>query len=267
MGNKMTDTSNIIAFLRLRGVAGLWVFLSFMVFPAYAASETLPKLIDHNPVISATTMGVVINTRDPLSVKIGEYYQQQHGIPPKNVIRISFEPGQAVMPRAKFSALYKNVKANTPDTVQAYALTWMMPFRVDCMSITSAFAFGFDEKYCASGCKTTKFSRYFASASHRPWTDLGIRPTMALAGTNFASVKAVIDRGVASIESRPPKARAYLLKTSDKNRSVRKISEHAETELEKIKGLTLDIPQLDKLKFVRNVILYQVLPVHWKPMP
>ena len=43
---------------------------------------------------------------------------------------------------------------------------------------------------------------------------------MMLAGENFAGVKALIDRGVAS-DFTNPKGNAYLLKTSDKSRSSR----------------------------------------------
>ncbi len=43
---------------------------------------------------------------------------------------------------------------------------------------------------------------------------------MALAGTSFASVKALIDRGIAADDTRPP-GTGYLVETSDLRRSVR----------------------------------------------
>jgi uncharacterized protein (TIGR03790 family) len=88
------------------------------------------------------------------------------------------------------------------------------------MSITTAFSAGFDQSFCAQGCKKTKKSPYFNSESSQPFSDFKWRPTMALAGKNFADVKALIDRGIASDYSHPM-GTAYLLKTSDKQRSVR----------------------------------------------
>jgi uncharacterized protein (TIGR03790 family) len=104
--------------------------------------------------------------------------------------------------------------------VQAFALAWAAPWRVECMSITSAFAFGFDPASCAWGCKPTPFSRYFASATRAPYADLGIRPAMALAAASLEEAKALIDRGVAA-DGTHPEGTAYLLTTSDAARTVR----------------------------------------------
>jgi len=104
--------------------------------------------------------------------------------------------------------------------VQAYALTWAAPYRVECMSITSALAFGFDYEFCAGECKNTRRSLYFNSPARMPFTQLNIRPTMSIAATTFEQAKALIDRGVMSDGSRPA-ATAYLLSTSDRARNVR----------------------------------------------
>jgi uncharacterized protein (TIGR03790 family) len=89
------------------------------------------------------------------------------------------------------------------------------------MSVTSAFAFGFDEAYCsARQCAATKPSAYFNSGSHAPYADHGIRPAMLLAGNTFEDAKRLIDRGVAS-DHTYPEGTGYLLNTSDSARSVR----------------------------------------------
>lgn len=88
------------------------------------------------------------------------------------------------------------------------------------MSITSAFAFGFDEKYCAVGCKSTAPSEYFNSPTRTPYDKYKIRPTMMLAGSSTEQVFAMIDRGVRS-DSKHPDGVAYLMSTSDKARNVR----------------------------------------------
>ncbi|MGL5033809.1 MAG: TIGR03790 family protein, partial [Microcystaceae cyanobacterium] len=110
--------------------------------------------------------------------------------------------------------------SQTPVQVQGYALTWAAPYRVDCMGVTSAFALGFDPKYCANGCLPTATSPYFNQQTLRPYQDLKVRPTMMLAATSFEQAKKLIDRGVASDESGPT-GTAYLVNTNDKARSVR----------------------------------------------
>jgi uncharacterized protein (TIGR03790 family) len=110
-----------------------------------------------------------------------------------------------------------------PPQVQAYALAWTQPYRVECMSITAAFAFGFDSKYCADGCALTKPSPYYDSGSVAPFRDHGLRPAMLLAARDVAEAQALIDRGVRSDE-RWPEGKAYLLSTSDRQRNVRSAS-------------------------------------------
>ena len=88
------------------------------------------------------------------------------------------------------------------------------------MSISTAFAAGFDKSFCAIGCQATRSSPYFNTDSRRPYDEFGWRPTMALAGQHFDDVKALIDRGVAADGSRP-RGTAYLLITSDQVRNTR----------------------------------------------
>jgi uncharacterized protein (TIGR03790 family) len=88
------------------------------------------------------------------------------------------------------------------------------------MSITSAFAYGFDAKFCAENCAPTPFSAYFDSTSRAPQKDLGIRPTMMIAARTVEQARALIDRGVAS-DGTAPRGTAYLLDTSDQRRSTR----------------------------------------------
>jgi len=89
------------------------------------------------------------------------------------------------------------------------------------MSITTAFAFGYDPAFCADGCKPTRPSSYFNSRATLPFTELNIRPTMSIAATSFDQAKALIDRGVQS-DGSFPFGTAYLLSTSDTARSVRR---------------------------------------------
>ncbi|MEB3311179.1 MAG: TIGR03790 family protein [Snowella sp.] len=169
---------------------------------------------------TAQNLGVIVNEADPLSVQIGEYYQRQRKIPQRNIIKISFPPNRSTLSSQEFRKLHNTVKARTPSAVEGYALTWAAPYRVDCMSMTSAFAFGFDPSHCANGCQPTAPNPYFNQTSFRPYQDFKIRPSMMIAATNFAQAKALIDRGVAADETFPT-GTAYLVNTSDKARNVR----------------------------------------------
>ncbi len=171
--------------------------------------------------MDSADLAVIVNTRDPLSKKIADYYIERRGIDDENVINIAFTPHRSNLSVAEFQRLKAQVDASTPSHIQGYALTWAAPYRVGCMSITSAFALGFDKAYCAQGCKPTKPSPYYATDSLRPFADFKIRPTMTLAARSFEQAKQLIDRGIAS-DGSLPQGEAWLLETPDKNRSTRK---------------------------------------------
>jgi uncharacterized protein (TIGR03790 family) len=173
--------------------------------------------------LDSSQLAVVINVEDPVSYAIGEYYVVRRQLPLSNIIKIRFEPGSTTMSEGEFKLLKAEVERQTGSPVQAYALTWAAPYRVECMSMTSAFAFGFNRAYCASGCKPTQLSPMFNASSREPYTDFGIRPTMSLAAHNFEDAVALIDRGVRA-DGSMPNARAYLLSTSDRARNVRSVN-------------------------------------------
>lgn len=187
--------------------------------------------------IGPNKLAVIINDLDPLSQKIGDYYQARRNIPRANMIHIRFKLGDTNLPRTEFSRIKAEVDRKTPAEVQAYALTWAAPYRVDCMSITTAFAAGFDPGFCSTGCGKTRQNPYFNSNSRAPYTDLKIRPTMTLAAINFATAKKLIDRGVAS-DGTFPQGTGYLVNTTDKARNVRAI---LYPEIVKLLGKYMDL--------------------------
>jgi hypothetical protein len=170
--------------------------------------------------LDRTQLAVVVNTLDPLSVQIGDYYAAKRRIPFQNLIKVSFAPGKSDLNRSQFEEIKLQVDRQSRGDIQAYALTWVSPYRVDCMSITTAFAFGFDTAFCAEPCKLTRVSPYFNSPVRLPFTQLGIRPTMSIAAASFDDAKALIDRGVLS-DGTFPIGTAYLLSTSETARNVR----------------------------------------------
>ena len=133
-----------------------------------------------------------------------------------------FKSGVKSLSLDEFDKIKKQVDKQTPTHVQGYVLTWLLPFQMDCMSITTAFAAGFHKAFCATECKETRHNPYFNSISSRPYDDFGWRPTLMLAANSLAEAKQLIDRGIAADYSRP-KGSAYLLKTTDAARSSRAI--------------------------------------------
>jgi len=170
--------------------------------------------------ISASQVAIVINMNDADSRLIAEYYQKKRGIPEANLIKVRLPADKNSISEKEFKKAYLQIKKQTPDKVQYYALAWSKPYRVGCMSITSAVAFGFNKSFCAKGCKPTQMSAYYNSDSESPHDDLNIRPAMMLAGSSLQQVYAMIDRGVAA-DGTKPEATAYLMSTSDKARNVR----------------------------------------------
>ena len=139
--------------------------------------------------LRARDLAVVINDSDPASVEIGRYYAAKRGIGADRVIHLRF-PVTSVMTFGDFMRVKEVLDARLGPEVQALALAWTQPFRVECMSVTAAFALGFDPgSYCAEGCQTTKRSPYFNSVSHAPFTDHRVRPAMLLAAHDVASAK------------------------------------------------------------------------------
>jgi uncharacterized protein (TIGR03790 family) len=170
--------------------------------------------------LGPATLAVIVNDADPLSVRIGTYYAKQRRIPGKNLLHVRFRPDVPAMTRGEFERVLADVNRQAPSSIQAYALAWTQPYRVGCMSITTAFAAGYDEAFCAKGCRPTRPSPYYDSDSRRPQDDFGWRPAMLLAGRSFDEVKALIDRGVAS-DGTHPRGTGYLISTTDKARNVR----------------------------------------------
>ncbi len=181
---------------------------------------TTGKALSHR--ISAEDLAVIVNDDDPDSLEIAKYYQASRKLPAENIVhvRLGVAAGTASIDRKIFTALKSQLDEKIPERVQALALAWTTPFRVECMSITTAFAAGFDEAFCAKGCATTKPSPYFNSSSWAPYRHYRWRPSMMLAGASVREVKKLIDRGIEA-DGSLPKGTGYLVETGDKNRSVR----------------------------------------------
>lgn len=167
-------------------------------------------------------LAVVFNSGDADSVELALAYAGARDIPAGNLVGVDLGTSDAVLGRAHFARVAASVEQRLGDDIQALALAWTRPYRVGCMSITSAFAFGFDKRYCATGCQPTAASPYLDSDSRRPFSDHGLRPAMLLAGPDPATTRALIERGVAADYTRPT-GTAYLIITRDRNRNTRSL--------------------------------------------
>lgn len=174
--------------------------------------------------LTAAQLGLVINTADPYSVAVGEYYIEKRRLTPEQVLRVAL-PVRGVLNTEEFDALREAIAVHFDARTQALALAWAQPWAVDCQSITGALALGLDSALCRQSCAPSRSSPYFASASVQPYADFGWRPSMLLAAPDVAAARALIDRGVAAdgemLRRKRPPAQALLLRPPDSARNVR----------------------------------------------
>ncbi|MFB6263640.1 MAG: TIGR03790 family protein [Bradymonadaceae bacterium] len=186
-----------------------------------SADEGAPVVHLPRSSIRRDELAVVVNSADSYSSTIGMEYARERQIPSENVVSVKLPTGKASISRKAFSSALSDVESSLPDGIQAYALAWLEPYRVECMSITSAFAFGgFDRKFCSSPCARTAWSDYYASDSVRPHDDHGIRPAMLLAARKLSEGRALVDRGVKADDTFPG-GTGFLIRTTDDARSTR----------------------------------------------
>jgi uncharacterized protein (TIGR03790 family) len=205
--------------------------------------------------LQAEQLAIIINQNDPLSVQIGEYYQKARGIPRKNVLRVQFRAGRPQMIEKEFRRIKEAIDNSVPASVQAFALTWAAPYRVGCMSITSAFAFGFDKSWCSKRrCAPTRRNPYFNRPGSAPHSEFGIRPTISIAATDFEQARALIDRGVRADNSEPA-GTAYLVSTRDRARNVRAVYFGKTAQL--MAGwIDTRVVEAEGLKNTRDILFY-----------
>lgn len=232
----------------------LSVALTLMLFSAALFAGIHPHIALPRTSLMPEDIAIIVNDDDPLSRQIGNYYQRARQIPITNIIHLNFPPNRSTMNSDEFTKLKAKIDRLTPKHVQAFAVAWTAPYRVGCMSLTSALAFGFDTKYCSSKCEPTKPNLYFNAPGSHPFDDYKVRPAMMLAGTTFAQVKDLIDRGIAS-DHTFPKGQAYLLSTTDKARNAR-AAFFAKTAKEFSGVFPVQVLKADFISERRDVLFY-----------
>jgi len=210
--------------------------------------------------LTAKDIGVVINTADPYSVAVGEYYVKARKLMPQQVLRVSL-PAREVLAPDEFAALTSAISERFGNAVQALALAWVTPYAVGCNSITGALALGYDAALCAHTCASSRASPYFNAATLRPFSDLKMRPSMLLAARDVAEAKALIDRGVAADRSLgwrgAPPVNAYFVTTSDAARSVRSRLFPPAGLLRRV-GVDVHVQTTQAIEHVDRLLIYQI---------
>lgn len=192
-----------------------------MPAPRVERGIRVPRLAGH---LTPEQLGLVINTADPYSVAVGEFYAKARGLGPRQVLRIAL-PVRAALTPAEFTAFAAAVDARFGAPIEALALAWRQPYAVNCNAITGALALGYDDALCAHPCAPSRLSPYFNAATLHPHRDQKMWPSMLLAARDVAGAEALIRRGVASdgeLGLRGGTAvHAYFVTTPDTARSVR----------------------------------------------
>ena len=205
----------------IKWIVIFWLLLQQIVWAANIPEVLLPFQLSGQNIL------VLYKQHNALSKQIAKYYTQQRQIPSLQIVPVDIWKNPNKINQQKFEEIYNQLKPHLTKNIKVILLTWHAPYRVDCMSITSAFALGFDKKYCShrtkedKGCNKTANSPYFNS----PSSLLGlqkpqIRLSMMLSGENFEQAKMLIDRGVLADNSQPS-GTAYLVRTHDGSRSTR----------------------------------------------
>lgn len=181
--------------------------------------------------LAPADLAVIVAEGDALSEAAGAAYVAARGVPAANLIKVKLSTASDIISAADFATLKADIDAKLQAAapgVQATLLAWGAPSRVvgACsMGITSAMTLGFDTRYCnptpnSGNCVATAASPLYDSESHRPQTELQLRPSMLLGVRTLDAAKALIGRGVAA-DATLPAGDGWLVRTSDANRNVR----------------------------------------------
>lgn len=226
------------------------------VAPPRAVSVAAPRISER---LTAQAIGLVINTNDPYSVAVGDYYREARHLTYAQVLRVEL-PRRAELTPDEFDALQQRIKAFFGPDIQALALAWVEPFAVACNSITGALALGYDSALCSKSCAPSRASRYFNSPTAHPHTDLQMRPSMLLAAKDVAMAQAMIRRGVASDHTLgllgAPDVNAHYLITADKARSARAPLFPAPGRV-KGYGVDIHVERAEVLEDAARLLLYE----------
>lgn len=204
----------------------IWILILSILLSSPAKATELPQ-VQLPSRLSGDNVLILYKEFNAFSKQVADYYAEQRHVPLSQIIPVTiFRSPEHISPE-KFESIYQQLSPYLTSNIKVIVLAWHAPYRVDCMSITSAFALGFDTKYCghptktSTGCHKTANSILFNSSSDALWKEnSNIRLSMMLSGDSLVQVKELIDRGVTADNSQPV-GKAYLVRTHDAARSTR----------------------------------------------
>jgi uncharacterized protein (TIGR03790 family) len=164
-------------------------------------------------------LGVVYRRGDPASEQVARLYVRERRVPAENLVAANV-PRDAVLSPAALGRLRDEVLARLPARVAALLLVWNAPYAAGCMSITTAFAIGYRDEFCAPGCGRTASSPVFDADSLERVRGLGWRIAMLLPADDAALAAQLVSRGRAA-DGSAPAGTIYLVETMDRARNVR----------------------------------------------
>lgn len=215
--------------------------------------------------LTRAQLGIVINTADPYSVAVGEFYVKARALSPEQILRVQLPVRPSLTP-SEFDSLAHEIDARFGAPIEALALAWVEPYAVNCNSITGALALGYDASMCANTCAPSTPSRYFNSATAHPRRDVKMRPSMLLAARDVAGAEAMISRGVASDGSLGLRGgtpvNAYFVTTSDAIRSVRSSLFPPSGVIGGGAGVEVKRTTADSIGDARQVLIYETGLTH-----
>ena len=169
--------------------------------------------------LHADRLGVIYNRDDVSSTRIAKYYAAHRRVPDANLVGLSV-PDRATVSRSELKSLRAEMLAKLPSDVQSLLLIWSRPYAVECMSVTMAFAGGYQPGFCEPGCGRTTLSPLFDTDGWLPADTTGWLPAMLLPSDDEVLARAVIDRGIKA-DGTEPAGTVYLVRTQDAARNVR----------------------------------------------
>jgi uncharacterized protein (TIGR03790 family) len=169
--------------------------------------------------LSPERLGIVYNRDDAASTRTAIYYASRRKVPAQNVVGVSVVD-RDVLDRVELIALRKLLLAELPSDVQSLLLIWSRPYAVECMSITTAIAAGYQPGFCEPGCGATTSNPLYDSDGWLPADTAGWLPAMLLPSQDEKLARAIIDRGIQS-DGSAPTGTVYLVHTQDAVRDVR----------------------------------------------
>jgi uncharacterized protein (TIGR03790 family) len=172
--------------------------------------------------LTPDSLAIIYDRDDAASGRIAHYYADRRHVPAVNLIGLS-PPHRDSIDRFELARLRKEMLDRLPSAVQSLLLVWSRPYAVECMSVTTAFAAGYQPEFCEPGCATTTSSPLYDTSGWLPADTAGWWPAMLLPTADEALARAIVDRGIAADGTDPPGI-VYLVRTDDGARNVRAAS-------------------------------------------